>query len=329
MQVRYSCLWGLSDESFWRFFFCLSYPPYDRGFRRKKWTAASNASLLNQNLQVCSLFRSEPDKDRLGELEAQLSAANEQLANLRDEVASQAVALAAVRSLNLAQSEEAEKAKKDQEDLLILLADQDSKIRNYKRMLRQHGEVVGRLIFQSHFPVQWSSLDCSFFFICLCIWFCFLFSTCCLWSCSRVSSRDVSLNIIPFVGLFFYFSAKICVVLIGFLVFFLRYLSLFLFTARFLRTTSMKTTTTSILPASMSWTRIPTICVNIWGKIFFQPRADENIRFFKEKKWSLVKIVHRWKYKKMFICHSKGDATRVFRSFLDHLFVSSLLVSEY
>ena len=55
----------------------------------------------------------------------------------------------------------------------------------------------------------------------------------------------------------------------------------------------MKTTTTSILPASMSWTRIPTICVNIWGKIFFQPRADENIRFFKEKKWSLVKIVHR------------------------------------
>ncbi len=51
----------------------------------------------------------------------------------------------------------------------------------------------------------------------------------------------------------------------------------------------MKTTTTSILPASMSWTRIPTICVNIWGKIFFQPRADENIRFLKRKNGRLLK----------------------------------------
>lgn len=41
-------------------------------------------------------------------------------------------------------SEEAERVKKDQEDLLVLLADQDAQVLKYRDRLRKLGQTVGR-----------------------------------------------------------------------------------------------------------------------------------------------------------------------------------------
>ena len=103
-------------------------------------------SLLRQEFQVCSIFRPETNTNQATNLEAEMKALRQELESQKDkndsEAASLKVQLNGIRQQNLELTEELERSKKDQEDLLILLADQDSKIKNYKQMLKARGEQV-------------------------------------------------------------------------------------------------------------------------------------------------------------------------------------------
>ena len=94
-----------------------------------------------QDIQVCSFFRPDsisPDseaelkkaRNRIECLEAELSDSEKGLANEKGKVASL--------------TEEVERVKKDQEDLLVLLADQDAQVHKYKDRLRSLGQTVGQ-----------------------------------------------------------------------------------------------------------------------------------------------------------------------------------------
>ena len=104
---------------------------------------------------MCSIFRPETNTNQATNLEAEMKALRQELESQKDkndsEAASLKVQLNGIRQQNLELTEELERSKKDQEDLLILLADQDSKIKNYKQMLKARGEQV------------------CFFFLCCCL----------------------------------------------------------------------------------------------------------------------------------------------------------------
>ena len=95
---------------------------------------------------MCSIFRPETNTNQATNLEAELKALRQELQSQKDkndsEAASLKVQLNGIRQQNLELTEELERSKKDQEDLLILLADQDSKIKSYKQMLKARGEQV-------------------------------------------------------------------------------------------------------------------------------------------------------------------------------------------
>ena len=81
---------------------------------------------------MCSLFRpidtNEVLASRVSELEADKMELNQQLLSFR--------------SQNSSLLEEVDRVKKDQEDLLVLLADQDTHVKKYKDRLRSLGQIV-------------------------------------------------------------------------------------------------------------------------------------------------------------------------------------------
>ena len=81
---------------------------------------------------MCSLFRpidtNEVLASRVSELEADKMELNQQLLSFR--------------SQNSSLLEEVDRVKQDQEDLLVLLADQDTHVKKYKDRLRSLGQIV-------------------------------------------------------------------------------------------------------------------------------------------------------------------------------------------
>lgn len=81
---------------------------------------------------MCSLFRPidtiEASASRVSELEVDKMELNQQLLSFR--------------SQNSSLLEEVDRVKKDQEDLLVLLADQDTHVKKYKDRLRSLGQIV-------------------------------------------------------------------------------------------------------------------------------------------------------------------------------------------
>lgn len=82
---------------------------------------------------MCSLFRpidtnNETSSSRVAELEAEKAELTKQLSSFR--------------SQNSSLLEEVDRVKKDQEDLLVLLADQDTHVQKYKDRLKSLGQMV-------------------------------------------------------------------------------------------------------------------------------------------------------------------------------------------
>jgi len=81
---------------------------------------------------VCSLFRpvtpNEASSSRVTELEAEKAELTKQLSSFRSQNSSLLV--------------EVDRVKKDQEDLLVLLADQDTHVKKYKDRLKSLGQMV-------------------------------------------------------------------------------------------------------------------------------------------------------------------------------------------
>lgn len=86
---------------------------------------------------MCSFFRPEPSvvdpelknvRSRLEALQAELAESQRQLSDCLEQ--------------NSALKDENERVKKDQEDLLVLLADQDSQVLKYKDRLKNLGQMV-------------------------------------------------------------------------------------------------------------------------------------------------------------------------------------------
>lgn len=111
---------------------CFSFPNIDNN---------KNTRFLSQDFQVCSFFRPEPSavepelknvRSRLEALEAELAESQRQLSNCLEQ--------------NAVLKDENERVKKDQEDLLVLLADQDGQVLKYKDRLKNLGQTVYLLL---------------------------------------------------------------------------------------------------------------------------------------------------------------------------------------
>lgn len=93
-----------------------------------------------QDLQVFSLFR--PASSNSTNVDAELKEAKGRIDSLEGQLAEYRQELTRIRQENDAYSVEMDKLKKDQEDLLVLLADQDGQIRKYKERLKSLGQTV-------------------------------------------------------------------------------------------------------------------------------------------------------------------------------------------
>lgn len=89
---------------------------------------------------MCSFFKasSSPASD------AEHKKARNRIECLEAEIAGLQKAMAVEKEKADSLSEEAERVKKDQEDLLVLLADQDAQVLKYRDRLRKLGQTVGR-----------------------------------------------------------------------------------------------------------------------------------------------------------------------------------------
>ncbi|XP_028173689.1 general vesicular transport factor p115-like [Ostrinia furnacalis] len=94
-------------------------------------------TLLKAQVSAAPLNHQAPSQDdaKLKEYEAKMQ-------NLADEVARLNGELNASREAQKTSAEELEKLKKDQEDLLVLLVDQDAKLNEYKMRLMSLGQPV-------------------------------------------------------------------------------------------------------------------------------------------------------------------------------------------
>jgi chromosome segregation ATPase len=92
-----------------------------------------------QDVQVCSFFRTEPSSTSL---EPELKAVRSRLEVVEKELAESLRQLSSYQEQNTSLKDENERVKKDQEDLLVLLADQDSQVLKYKERLKFLGQTV-------------------------------------------------------------------------------------------------------------------------------------------------------------------------------------------
>ena len=85
---------------------------------------------------MCSFFRADPTP------EPELKAVRSRLDVVEKELAESLRQLSNFQEQNAALKDENERVKKDQEDLLVLLADQDSQVLKYKDRLKSLGQTV-------------------------------------------------------------------------------------------------------------------------------------------------------------------------------------------
>lgn len=86
---------------------------------------------------MCSFFRPEPSS-----VEPELKNVQSRLEALEAELAQSQLQLSDCLEQNAALKDENERIKKDQEDLLVLLADQDGQVLKYKDRLKNLGQMV-------------------------------------------------------------------------------------------------------------------------------------------------------------------------------------------
>ena len=100
--------------------------------------------LLNsiQDVQLCSFFRQPEPMSYFNPLEPELKAVQSRLEAMETELGDSQQRLAHCLTANAELKDEIERVKKDQEDLLVLLADQDGKVLKYKDRLKNLGQTV-------------------------------------------------------------------------------------------------------------------------------------------------------------------------------------------
>ena len=105
---------------------------------------------------MCSFFKADAVSSAS---DAELTKARNRLECLEAEIAELRKGMTGEKEKVCSLSEEVDRVKKDQEDLLVLLADQDAQVHKYKDRLRQLGQTVICLTGKKEF--QLSSAFCS------------------------------------------------------------------------------------------------------------------------------------------------------------------------
>jgi chromosome segregation ATPase len=91
---------------------------------------------------VCSFFRQPESTSAANPLELELKAVKSRLEAMEAELGDSQKRLADCLSVNAGLQDEIERVKRDQEDLLVLLADQDGQVLKYKDRLKNLGQTV-------------------------------------------------------------------------------------------------------------------------------------------------------------------------------------------
>ena len=91
---------------------------------------------------MCSFFRKPEPTLEANPLEPELKTARSRLEAMEVELTDSQQRLVDCLSMNYELKDEIERVKKDQEDLLVLLADQDVQVLKYKDRLKNLGQTV-------------------------------------------------------------------------------------------------------------------------------------------------------------------------------------------
>ncbi len=91
---------------------------------------------------MCSFFRQPESTSAANPLEPELKAVKSRLEAMEAELGDSQKRLADCLSVNVGLQDEIERVKRDQEDLLVLLADQDGQVLKYKDRLKNLGQTV-------------------------------------------------------------------------------------------------------------------------------------------------------------------------------------------
>ncbi|XP_046656034.1 general vesicular transport factor p115-like isoform X1 [Daphnia pulicaria] len=112
-----------------------------------EFASTQSASIMDsftthEDVQVCSFFRQPESTSAANPLELELKAVKSRLEAMETELGDSQKRLADCLSVNAGLQDEIERVKRDQEDLLVLLADQDGQVLKYKDRLKNLGQTV-------------------------------------------------------------------------------------------------------------------------------------------------------------------------------------------